>query len=274
MKSRWCSGMRPKRLPDPVGACRGASAPRDMLPGGRFTRRQICRLGAMAGLSLWGLGGLFAWRDSAAEGAPERGALLELKAPDFNGNLTLEEAIGRRRCIRSFKPVPITDRELSQILWSAQGITDPGGRKRAAPSGGALYPADLYAAVGKGGVQGLEAGVYHYRPQGHRLSRVGAEDRRREIASASFRQMWMADAPVLFIITLEYARITGKYGERGVRYALIEAGHIGQNIFLQCQSLGLAAGIVGAFDDREVAAAAGAARNHEPVIVMPVGRPS
>jgi len=273
LKSRWSSATGLKAVPDPGGSRKGPGPSGDSLPGDRFTRREVCRLGAMAGLSLWGMGGLFFTRGSSAESPPERETPVKLKPPDFNGDLCVEEAIAGRRCIRSFKALAITDQQFSQILWAAQGITDPGGLKRAAPSGGALYPADIYAAAGKDSVGGLEAGVYHYRPQGHRLLRVGTGDRRGEIASASFHQLWMAVAPVLFIITLEHARITVKYGDRGVRYGLIEVGHIGQNIFLQCQSLGLAAGIVGAFDDRKVAAAAGVAKNHEPVIVMPVGRP-
>jgi SagB-type dehydrogenase family enzyme len=72
-------------------------------------------------------------------------------------------------------------------------------------------------------------------------------------------------------VTAEYRRITIKYGDRGVRYALIEIGHIGQNIFLQCQAVGLAAGIVGAFNDREVVKVLGIETDHEPIIVFPVG---
>ena len=81
----------------------------------------------------------------------------------------------------------------------------------------------------------------------------------------------MASAPVQFVVTAEYSRITVKYGNRGVRYALIEIGHIGQNIFLQCQAVGLAAGIVGAFNDREVVRVLGIEMDHEPVIIFPVG---
>ena len=94
---------------------------------------------------------------------------------------------------------------------------------------------------------------------------------RKEIASASLWQMWMAKAPVIFIITAEYRRITGKYGERGVRYALIEVGHVGQNLFLQAGTLGLGAGIVGAFHDTDVLKVMGTPSKHEPILIMPVG---
>jgi SagB-type dehydrogenase family enzyme len=83
--------------------------------------------------------------------------------------------------------------------------------------------------------------------------------------------MWMAKAPVIFVITVEYKRITGKYGERGIRYALIEVGHAGQNLFLEAEALGLGAGIVGAFNDAEVSEVAGLPPEHEPLLIMPVG---
>jgi len=120
-------------------------------------------------------------------------------------------------------------------------------------------------------VEALTAGVYHYIPSDHSIQKVADGDRRRDIAIASLGQMWMASAPVQFVVTAEYSRITIKYGDRGVRYALIEIGHIGQNIFLQCQSVGLAAGIVGAFNDREVVRVLGIETDHEPIIIFPVG---
>ena len=81
----------------------------------------------------------------------------------------------------------------------------------------------------------------------------------------------MAGAPVSLVLTAEYARIERKYGARGKRYALIEVGHAGQNIFLQAEALGLGAGIVGAFDDAGLARALQLPGVHEPLIVLPVG---
>jgi SagB-type dehydrogenase family enzyme len=196
---------------------------------------------------------------------------MKLMKPDTDGKLSVERAILKRRTVRSFSKKPITQKQLSQILWAAQGITEEGGFKRAAPSAGALYPSDVYTVVGDKGVKDLPEGVYHYDPGGHEIEKIHDRDEREAVAMASVRQMWMAEAPVIFVITSEYDRITVKYGERGIRYAFIEVGHIGQNIFLQCQALGLAAGIVGAYYDKEVAQAIKAKRNHEPLIIMPIG---
>ena len=91
------------------------------------------------------------------------------------------------------------------------------------------------------------------------------------MARAALSQMWIARAPVSLVITAEYNRVGVKYGERGVRYAMIEAGHIGQNLFLQAEALGLKAGIVGAFHDTKLNKILNLPRAHEPLLIMPVG---
>jgi SagB-type dehydrogenase family enzyme len=198
-------------------------------------------------------------------------ASIPLPKPSFDGKVSVEKAIKQRRTVRDFKERSLSLAHLSQLLWAAQGITDLKEGKRAAPSGGALYPLDIYVIVGEKGVEAMEMGVYHYQPQTHSISLISKGDRRKEISSASLGQMWMAKAPVIFVITAEYKRITGKYGERGIRYALIEVGHVGQNLFLQSEALGLGAGIVGAFYDEDVSKIIGLPPKHEPLLIMPVG---
>jgi len=150
-------------------------------------------------------------------------------------------------------------------------ITEDRGFKRAAPSGGALYPMDIYAVVGENCVKGLESGAYHYDPESHAVSLVSKGDLRNKVAGAALSQTWMATAPLNILITAEYDRITRKYGKRGVRYAIIEAGHIGQNILLQSEAMGLGAGVVGAFNDDKVRQVINIPPNHEPLLILPVG---
>ena len=200
-------------------------------------------------------------------------SILLLPKKKTKGPLSLEETIASRRTQRDFQAKPLMLEELAQLLWAAQGITGADGTLRAAPSGGALYPLDVYAVVGDTSVEGLASGVYRYLPSRHGLEKVTSGDLRDAMARASLRQMWIADAPVSLVLTAEYRRIEGKYGPRGRRYALIEVGHAGQNIFLQAEALGLGAGIVGAFDDAGLAKALHLPRGHEPLIVMPVGHP-
>ena len=172
--------------------------------------------------------------------------------------------------MRRYQARALSRVQLAQLLWAAQGIT---GRrhKRAAPSAGALYPMDLYAVVGTKSVEEMAAGVYHYEPADHGLTQIAERDLREAAADAALGQRWMARAPVNLVITAEYARITGKYRERGVRYAMIEAGCIGENLYLQAEAMGLNAGMVGAFHDQVLGQALQLPRAHEPLLIMPVG---
>lgn len=196
---------------------------------------------------------------------------MKLQPSDTIGQTSLETCIQNRRTIRSFTPDPLTGQQFSQLLWAAQGITQDSGFKRAAPSAGALYPMDLYAALGKECVEGFKSGIYHYDPRHHTVLFTTEGDLREEIARHSLSQMWMARAAAVFVITAEYDRIARKYGQRGIRYAMIEAGHIGQNIFLQAEALGLSAGIVGAFKDESIIRTLKIPSAHEPLLIMPVG---
>lgn len=196
---------------------------------------------------------------------------MNLPKPRLKGDVSVEAAIKHRRTIRSFLSKPLILEQLSQMLWAAQGITEDRGYKRSAPSGGALYPMDIYAVVGNNAVAGLKAGIYHYEPHRHAVSLITEGDFRTDVAGAALSQMWMAVAPLNLVITSEYSRITGKYGTRGERYAMIEAGHVGQNIFLQAEALGLRAGIVGAFHDNDVIRVMKISRSHAPLLILPVG---
>jgi SagB-type dehydrogenase family enzyme len=182
----------------------------------------------------------------------------------------VEAALRARRSVREFAVSPLSLAELSQLLWAAQGTTTGDGR-RTAPSAGALYP--LEVSVVAGDVTGLPAGVYRYRPDGHRLMPVATGDRRRALAAAALEQDWMRPAPVALVIAAVYARTERKYGERAARYVHFEAGCAAENVALQAVALGLGTVVVGAFQDREVAAVAALDTNERPLAILPVGRP-
>ncbi|MDM8544059.1 SagB/ThcOx family dehydrogenase [Desulfococcaceae bacterium HSG9] len=200
-----------------------------------------------------------------------KGAVMKLPPVTMEGMISVEQAIKQRRTVRSYKPKMLHLEQLTKLLWSAQGVTDESRFKRAVPSAGALYPMDIYTVAGQDSVEQINAGVYHYESKKHLLTQVTAQDLRDEVAKAALFQTWMAEAPLNFVITAEYSRVTSKYGKRGVRYARIEAGHIGQNLFLQAEALGLKAGIVGAFHDKKLIDVMKIPRTHEPLLIMPVG---
>ena len=213
------------------------------------------------------------WLCRAATGAkrPRKEVFMKLPPAVTNGAVSVEQALQRRRTVRSYAAKALDLPQLAQLLWAAQGITGQGGFKRAAPSAGALYPMDVYAVAGESAVHTLDAGIYHYQPESHALTLVAAGDFRQAVAAACLSQQWMRQAPLDLVITAEYDRARRKYGQRAVRYAMIEAGHIGQNLFLQAEALGLKAGIVGAFSDRDLHRVMQVPPGHEPLLVMPMG---
>ncbi len=199
--------------------------------------------------------------------------MINLAPPLLDGKKTLEEVMSKRRSVRNFDSGSITMEAFSTLCWAGQGITSTKGRYRAAPSAGALYPIFLYAALGETGVENIGAGVYLYNPEEHALERLTENDVRRALAGAALGQMWMSHAAVMFIVAVEYPRITRKYGDRGILYAHYEAGHVAQNILLEAVALDLAGCEVGAFDDYAVMEKAGLPDAHEPLLIISVGHP-
>jgi SagB-type dehydrogenase family enzyme len=176
---------------------------------------------------------------------------IELPNPEYKG-MTVEEAIKKRRSIRSYSTKPISEAQLSQLLFAAQGVTGKMHSKalRAAPSAGALYPFEIYIIVNN--VKDLPQGIYHYSVLDHTLEMVKPGDFRRQITNAGLNQEMLGNAGVTFVLSAIFDRIRYKYGERGYRYVYMEAGHISQNIYLQTVSLGLGSVCVGAFSDEKV----------------------
>ena len=195
--------------------------------------------------------------------------LLKLPKPRLKGTLSVEEAIAFRRSIRDFSPTPISLEDLSQLLWAAQGVTDPESGGRSAPSAGATYPLEIFVFVRQGGVKGVEAGVHRYRPLDHSLIKVASEDRVRMLMKAALYQEFICEAAVNIVIAAKYERTTSRYGGRGVRYVHFEVGHVGQNISLEAVSLGLGSVMVGAFNDELVKKLIDGAA--EPLYIIPIG---
>ncbi len=206
-------------------------------------------------------------------GSDTMAAEIALPSPSYKGSVSVEEALKARRTHRSFQSRPLTLKQFSQILWGAYGVTAQkyGSFLKTAPSAGALYPLDIYGVVGQKGVEILAPGVYHFRPENHAIELVKQGDLRAEVARQALQQMWMAKAPLMLVITGEYNRSSIKYGLRGATYTHIEAGHVGQNVFLQAEAIGLRAGIVGAFNNQQIIRAMGLSTSHDPLLIMPVG---
>ncbi len=190
---------------------------------------------------------------------------IRLPAARSKGPLSLEETLLQRRSVRAYTAQPLSLEDIAQLFWAAQGVTRPWGG-RTAPSAGALYPLEIYAATAQG--------VYHYLPDGHRAEVTTPEDVRQALWAAGLHQEALHQAPVIFVISAVYERTASKYGSRAERYVKLEAGHAAQNLLLQAVALNLGAVPIGAFDDEAVASALHLPAGEEPLYLIPVGYPA
>lgn len=189
-----------------------------------------------------------------------------LPPPDTKGVRSLEEVLSLRRSVRDFGAEPLGLAKVGQLLWAAQGITNPRGY-RTAPSAGALYPLELYLATADG--------VFCYDPANHELEVLSREDARPRLFEAALRQEPVRQAPAVFVIAAVYERTAAKYGgERAPRYVHMEAGHATQNLLLEAVALDLSAVPIGAFRDEEIQSALGLPEDHQPLYLIPVGHPA
>ncbi|MCL1972158.1 MAG: SagB/ThcOx family dehydrogenase [Endomicrobia bacterium] len=199
-----------------------------------------------------------------------------LPSPKTKGNVSVEDALANRRSRREFQNRELSAEQLSQILWAAYGITLPinnpllRGGLRTAPSAGALYPLEIYAVVGN--VEGIEAGVYKYISQEHKIIRTIDRDVREELSAAALNQVMIRDASVTVVYAAVFSRVVERYGQRGVeRYVFMEIGHSAQNIYLQAEALGLSTCAIAAFTDGRVSELLRLPEEESPLYLMPTG---
>ncbi len=178
------------------------------------------------------------WAQAAPPAADE---LISLPPPATSGGMALTEALAHRRSIRSFTATPLTQQELSQLLWAAQGITDANGH-RTAPSARAQYYLKVYAAT--------PDGVFEYIPQGHKLRKISGTDVRNRLSSEPQEH----GAAVVLIIAGDYARAEKDASSEkvGARFVSLEAGHCAQNVLLQATALGLGAFPLGGIEPGKI----------------------
>ncbi len=193
----------------------------------------------------------------------EEDMIIKLPKPKEKGNLSLEETISKRRSERSFSGKELTLEQISQLLWSCQGVTNERKGFRSAPSAGATYPLEVYLAT--------KDGLFLYLPNSHSIKRLKDKDLREELRNASFSQGFVKDAAVDIIICAEFKRTTSRYGTRGERYVYIEVGHAAENVHLQVVAEGLGSVPVGAFSDSKVKDALGLPDDIIPIYIIPVG---
>ncbi len=202
--------------------------------------------------------------------ADSKAAVRVVLAEPQNSAVSIERALLTRRSIRSFDNKSIARAHVAQLLWAAQGVTSPKGF-RTSPSAGALYPLEIFLVAGF--VEQLDPGVFRYDPGNHEMIKTRNGDARAGLCRAAYGQRGVLHAPISLVICAVYARATKKYGERGIRYTHMEAGHVAQNICLQAAALGLGSVPIGAFGDDGVKTILNAKADEEPLYIVSAGFP-
>ncbi|OGV44826.1 MAG: nitroreductase [Lentisphaerae bacterium GWF2_57_35] len=193
---------------------------------------------------------------------------IKLPEPNHDSKISVETALYKRRSIRDLKSTPLHLKEISMLLWAAQGVTALGGY-RTTPSAGAMFPLEAYLVVGN--VDDLAAGVYHYNPREHQIAKVDEHDRRAELSEASLDQTWMQNGAVMIVLTGIKERTTATFGNHWSSFVLMEAGHAAQNVYLQSFALGLGMTAVGSFDEKKVKSILKLKEGEAPLYLMPIG---
>jgi SagB-type dehydrogenase family enzyme len=192
--------------------------------------------------------------------------IIQLTDPNLKGDMSLEEALAKRRSVRQFSSEPIKRSQISQLAWAGQGITEPQRGLRTAPSAGATYPIELLFAIPEG--------LFVYRPVDHSLMQIGNQDIRSGLAAAASMAESVAGAGCDIIVAGSIRKLTDQYKDNARKFMYMEAGHIAQNIQLQAVCLGLGSVTVGGFDTKEVRKVSNLTRTLDPLYIICVGYPA
>lgn len=198
-------------------------------------------------------------------------SVVDLPAPSTSGGLSVEAALLSRRSRRTYSEVPVTLEQLGQVLWAGQGVTDEATGHRTAPSARSLYPYTLYVVVRT--AEGLKPGLYRYEPLGHKLSYLGMSDVGEKLAAAGVQDN-SQKAPVVIVLAAAVSKVVEKFPDDPRAVVMLEGGHIGQNIYLQVESMDMSTVVTAGFDTAKVGSALGLDQNEEVVYLVPFGHTS
>jgi SagB-type dehydrogenase family enzyme len=204
-------------------------------------------------------------------------ARTPLPGRDFAIGMTLGQALAERRSVRDYTLAPLPLETLGRLLFACHGAREQraGGEwvfQRSAPSAGGKYPNEIYIATQS--VEGLADGIYHYDARAHALEHRRPGLAHPALLDLTLGQEMIRDANVVLAITGVRERTMWKYGQRGYRFVLLDAGHLGQNVYLTATALGLGPCGLGGFYDAEVNALLELPRDEETLYLIALGQPA
>ena len=190
---------------------------------------------------------------------------IPLPKPDLLkiSTMDLRTVIENRRSVRAYSDVPLTLDELTWLLWATQGVQKIGVAMgahrtyRTVPSAGARHPFETYLILRA--VSGLTPGIYRFLALDHILQEVDvSRDYSKDIASICKEQAFIEQAAAIFVWVADEYRGVWRYRARAYRHILLDAGHVGQNLYLAAANIDCGACGIGVFDDLALARLLGA----------------
>lgn len=195
---------------------------------------------------------------------------------DINNNKTNEivNLLNIRKSVRLYNNKKISFKEISLILWAAGGITIRYNYKLdiflTYPSAGGLYPLNFYVIINN--VENIDKGIYIYNNIYHSLNKLNINNEL-DLYSISHNQDCFKNVSAIIIVTINFNKTISKYGEiNGYKYALLDCGHSGQNIYLMATALGLGTVAIGAFDNEILSNKLKLNKDRIPIYLFPIGK--
>jgi SagB-type dehydrogenase family enzyme len=185
---------------------------------------------------------------------------IKLLAPDTEGGIALLTAAQNRKSYREFAETNLSLKQLSEILWMANGVNREDG-KRTVPSAMAMYPLETYAV--------LANGIYLYNPEAHELQPVVEGDYR----NLSGLQPFVENAPLNLVFIANYEKYAPRElsEERSLYLAALDAGHCTQNVYLYCASEGLKSVVRAGAKEQELLEVLNLDEKHHFIVAHTVG---
>lgn len=207
-------------------------------------------------------------------GAPR----VKLPGRDFEFGVDIGDVLAKRRSVRQFSGAPLPLEVLGRLLHASHGCgkrrraDGMGGHQRPAPSAGGMYPIELYVVTSV--VADLGDGVYHYDAHDHALELRSPGNQNERMIELTMGQDMVLHANAICVLTAVRDRTMFKYGQRGYRFLFLDAGHVGQNLYLVATALGLGPVGIGGFLDVELGELLGLPSGEEPLYVVAIGQVS
>jgi SagB-type dehydrogenase family enzyme len=185
---------------------------------------------------------------------------IKLPPPQTSNGKPLMQALAERRSVREFSAEDLSPQTISDLLWAANGVNRPDGR-RTAPSAHNAQEIDIYVAQ--------KEGLYFYNATANELLPVLDRD----IRALAGKQAFVKAAPVSLVFVADLAKLRGGSEEDALFYSATDTGYISQNVYLYCASAGLATVVLGWVDKEDLTKAMGLRPDQRVILTQPVGYP-